>query len=442
MIKIKAIGGYSRIGKNMTAIFVDKDVIITDMGANMEKLVDIQEDGKTLTIRDTDFLIENDVIPDDKELFDMYRGNVKAIVITHGHLDHIWAIPFLALKYNCPIIATPFTIKVIEHLMSDFKVKSNKLIKLNTGTKYKLSDKITVELVHITHSIPNSAMIALHTPYGILMYANDWKLDDTPTLGRKPDYERMNELREEGIFSLIADSTRVDRDGYCFSENIVKTMLDDVIKKNLSNKTIFVTTFSSHIARIRNIIETAKRFKRSVLIFGRSMNMYINAAISANIINRKEFPQVLTRSEDINRALRVVKENPNKYLIICTGHQGERNSFLDKLTSGVYHYKLSSEDGIIFSSETIPTPVNIANKMALLKRLESSGVQIADDVHVSGHAYRNDLKTFLKILKPIHFIPSHGGIDKISAAINVGNELGYQLNKTSHILLDHQELEL
>ena len=151
---------------------------------------------------------------------------------------------------------------------------------------------------------------------------------------------------------------------------------------------------------------------------------------------------VLTRSEDINRALRVVKENPNKYLIICTGHQGERNSFLDKLTSGVYHYKLSSEDGIIFSSETIPTPVNIANKMALLKRLESSGVQIADDVHVSGHAYRNDLKTFLKILKPIHFIPSHGGIDKISAAINVGNELGYQLNKTSHILLDHQELEL
>lgn len=441
MIKIKAIGGYNKIGKNMTAIFVDKDVIITDMGANMEKLVDIQEDGKTLSIKDTDFLIENDVIPDDKDLFDTEKANVKAIVLTHGHLDHIWAVPFLALKYNCPIISTPFTIKVIEHLMSDFKVKSNKLVKLNTGTKYKLSDKITLELVHITHSIPNSSIIALHTPYGVLMYANDWKLDDTPTLGRKPDYERMDELRKEGIFSLIADSTRVDKEGYCFSENIVKTMLEDVIRKNLSNKTIFVTTFSSHIARIKNISETARRLKRSIMIFGRSMNMYINAAISSNIVDRRTFPPVLTRSEDINRALHLVKENPNKYLIICTGHQGEKNAFLDKLSNEVYHYRLSSEDGIIFSSETIPTPVNIANKMALLKKLESTGAQIADNVHVSGHGYRNDLKTFLRLLSPKHFIPSHGGMDKISSAINAANDLGYQLNKTSHILLDHQELE-
>ena len=442
MIKIKAIGGYSKIGKNMTAIYIDDEIVITDMGADMEKLVELQDENVNVSTKDKELLIERGAIPNDIDFFEKNRNKVKAIVITHGHLDHIWAVPFLASKYNCPVIATPFTIKVIEHLMSDFNVRYNRIIKLNTGTKYKISDNLVVELVNITHSIPNSSMIAIHTKYGVIMYANDWKLDNTPTLGSPPDYRRMNELRKEGIFALISDSTRVDRDGYCFSESIVKSMLEDVITRNQENRTIFVTTFASHIARLRNINQTARHLRRSVFIFGRSMDMYINAAVSSGIISRDTLPKVITRREDINRALRLVRENPSKYLIICTGHQGEKDSFLDKLSSGAYNYKLSSEDGIIFSSETIPTPVNIANKMALLKKLEVSGARIADNVHVSGHAYKNDLRTFLKILSPKHFIPSHGGVDKISAAINVSNEFGYELNKTSHILLDGQELEL
>ena len=238
MIKVKAFGGYSKIGKSMTAIEVDGEIVLTDMGADIEKLVNFEEDKNDISINDLTALIDNAVIPDDRSFFLEKGKKVKAIVLTHGHLDHIWAVPFLSQKYKCPVIATPFTIKVIENLMKNFKVRSLNLVQLNTGTMYKISENIKLELVNITHSIPNSSMIALHTKYGVIIYANDWKFDNTPTLGKKPDYERLEELKKEGVFILISDSTNAEVDGYTFSESVVKTMLEDVIKKSLNNKTI------------------------------------------------------------------------------------------------------------------------------------------------------------------------------------------------------------
>ncbi len=442
MIKIKAFGGYNKIGKNMTAVYVDDDIIITDMGADVEKLVDFEGDKSFISVKDTTTLVENNVIPDDTDFFENEGKKVKAIVLTHGHLDHIWAIPFLADKYKCPVIGTPYTLKIIENQMRNVKLRSLRLVKLNTGSKYRVSDGVEVELVNITHSIPNSSIIAIHTKYGAVLYANDWKLDNTPTLGRKPDYERFEQIKAEGVHALISDSTNADQDGYTFSESIVRTMLEDVIKKTMDNKTIFITTFSSHIARIKNIIEISKKINRHVMIFGRSMDMYIRAAIDTKIIERGLIPTVAVRREQINELLKYVRERPGKYVVICTGHQGERGAFLDKLTTGQYAYRLSSEDAVIFSSRTIPTPLNIANRDMLQKALESSGVNIADNVHVSGHGSKNDLKILLNMLKPKHYVPSHGGISKLSAGIELSKDLGYELNKTAHLLLDGQEIEL
>lgn len=440
MIKIKAFGGYSKIGKSMTALDVDGDIVLTDMGADIEKLVNFEDDKNYISLHDTDALIDNAVIPNDRSFFEESGKNVKAIVLTHGHLDHVWAVPFLATKYKCPVIATPYTVKVIEHLARNVKQRNLRIMAINTGTKYKLSDKITLEFVNITHSIPNSAISVLHTKYGALVYANDWKLDDSPTLGKKPDYERLEEIAKEGVHSLILDSTNVDQEGYTFSESVVRTMLEDVIKKTLDNKTIFITTFSSHIARIKNIIEISRKLNRQVLIFGRSMAMYIKAAIETKTIEKSKFPEVATKREQINNILKFVKDRPGKYVIICTGHQGEKGAFLDKLVTGQYDYKLSGEDAVIFSSRVIPTPLNIANRSMLQNALEEIDVNVADDVHVSGHASKNEHKIMLKLLKPKHYIPSHGGMEKISVGIELAKELGYELNKTSHILLDGQDI--
>jgi ribonuclease J len=442
MIKIQAFGGYSKIGKSMTAIDVDGEIILTDMGADIEKLVDFEDDKSIISVHDTPALIDNGVIPNDVKFFEENGKKVKAIVLTHGHLDHVWGVPFLAAKYKCPVIATPFTIKVLDNLMKNFRQKGINTVRLNTGTEYKLSESISVELVNITHSIPNSAMTVIHTKYGAIVYANDWKLDDTPTLGQKPNYARMQELGDKGVHTLILDSTNVDHDGYTFSESVVRTMLEDVIKKSLSNKTIFITTFSSHIARIKNIVEISRKSDRQVLIFGRSMAMYIGAAIEANIIEKSKLPEVITGRTKINDILRYVRGKPGKYVILCTGHQGEKGAFLDKLATGQYEYRLGSDDAVIFSSRVIPTTLNIANRSILQTALEKLNVNIADNVHVSGHGSKNDYKLMIKMLRPKHLIPSHGGMDKISVAIDVARDLGYELNKTSHILLDGQELSL
>ncbi len=442
MIKIRAFGGYNKIGKSMTAIEADGEIIITDMGADIERLVNFEGDKNYISINDQTALVENGVIPDDRDFFEKEGKNVKAIVLTHGHLDHVWAVPFLSQKYRCPVIATPFTIKVIEHLMRNMKVRSARMLSLNTGTKYKVSDNLTIELVNMTHSIPNSSMVAIHTKYGVVAYANDWKLDDNPTLGKRPDYERIEQLNKEGVKAVILDSTNADQEGYTFSESVVRTMLEDVIKRTLSNKTIFITTFSSHIARIKNIVEISRKVNRNVMVFGRSMDMYIKAAVSNNIIDKSLIPEVAIRKEQINGLLKYVRDRPGKYVILCTGHQGEKGAFLDKLVTGQYAYKLSEDDAVIFSSRTIPTPLNIANRSMLQSALESCNVNIADNVHVSGHGSRNDIKTFLKMLKPQHLIPSHGGMEKLSSMIDIGKELGYELNKTSHLLLDGQEITL
>ncbi len=241
---------------------------------------------------------------------------------------------------------------------------------------------------------------------------------------------------------MISDSTNADVDGYTFSESIVKTMLEDIIKKTLDNKTIFISTFSSHIARIKNITEISRKLNRNVMIFGRSMDMYIKSAISTSVINKGTLPEVAFRREQINGLLKHVYDKPGKYVIICTGHQGEKGAFLDKLVTGQYGYRLSGDDAVIFSSRTIPTPLNEANKGMLMNALESLNVNVADNVHVSGHASKNDHKLMIKMLMPKHLIPSHGGIDKMSANIELAREFGYELNKNSHLLFDGQEISL
>ena len=166
----------------------------------------------------------------------------------------------------------------------------------------------------------------------------------------------------------------------------------------------------------------------------------IKAAVESGIIEKSALPQVALKRDQIDGLMRYVKTKPGKYLIICTGHQGERGAFLDKLVTGQYEYKLSRDDAVIFSSRTIPTPLNMANRAMLQNALTDLNVDVADEVHVSGHASKNDHKMMIKMLKPKHYIPSHGGIEKLTAAIETAKEFGYELGKTSHLLLDNQEI--
>ncbi len=442
-MKVWAVSGYSEIGRNMTALEIGDDVIILDMGIWVEKVAAHEEgDAMSLPLKR---LYQMDVIPED-ELFRKEMGKkVKAIIISHAHLDHSAAVPVLASKYKCPVIGTPFTIEVIRNLINDQKKAfPNKLVKLKTGNMYKISKDLSIEFIHTTHSTPQTAMIAIHSKEGIVLYACDWKYDATPLLGPPIDIERLRVLGEEGIKAFFTDTVRIDREKKSFSETVERAMLREVLMNTeTKNKLILVTTFASHISRINTVMEIAKEMKRKVIILGRSMKNYIGAAERVNITNISKRSVVAGYRGDIQKALeRIMKEGKDKFIIISTGNQGEPNSVLSKMMNGFYPYVFSKDDIVVFATETIPSPVNMANRAEIERKLKSKNIRIFKDVHVSGHAAREDHRDLLKILKPEHFIPTHGTIEKIASAISLASEEGYILGKNAHMLQNGQKLEI
>ena len=264
MVKIKTIGGYSEIGRNMTAVQYKDEVIICDMGVHLENFINFRshdDDEKFFSVKD---LIAADVVPDDSVIKDL-RNKVIAIIPSHGHLDHIGAIPYLAQKYDCPIICTPYTSAVIKAILRDKKIElANEIIVLENNKKMKLSDSITIEFINMTHSIPHTATVVVHTPDGQVMYANDFKLDDTPVIGEPPNYTRLKELGDKGkVLALILDSLYAHMPGKTPSESVARDMLKDVmLNTNSKGKGVIVSTFSSQIARLKSIIEFGKQMNR------------------------------------------------------------------------------------------------------------------------------------------------------------------------------------
>ena len=444
MIEIFSIGGYSEVGKNMTAIKIDNEIIILDMGLYLPAVLEYEEgDPRDLTTRD---LIKIGAIPDD-DVLEKYRDNVKAIILGHCHLDHIGAAPFLAMHYDCPIIGTPYSLEVLKTLLEEHKEKFDKRLKqLNINSHLQITKNIKIEFINITHSTPQTVLIAIHTKYGIIMYANDFKLDNYPVIGKKPDYERLKHLSEkENILLLIMDSLYSNLNAKTPSEKVAKEMLKEIMlgTKN-ENNLIIITTFSSHIARLKSIIEFGKMLNRKVVFLGRSLCNYVKAAEKIGLVNFSKEVDLIGYRSLVKKKLRQIEKNGrSNYLIVCTGNQGEPDAILTRMANKKdIHFEFLPNDIVIFSCRTIPTKMTIKNRENLEKRLKQFHVRIFKEIHVSGHAAREDHRDMIMLLKPKHILPIHGGREITSGLETLAEELGYKLNKTVHLGDDGKKIEI
>ncbi len=442
MLTIHAIGGYNEVGKNMTLIEVDDEAVVLDMGLHLEKYIAYTQDEDIEHLSAAE-LMKVGAIPDITLLGDL-KKKVKAIVPTHAHLDHVGALIFLSNRFDCPIIGTQFTKSVISAIIKDEKITFKNPIKvLNAGSSIKISKNIEIEFVNTTHSTPQTVMAAIHTKYGTIIYANDFKFDSYPAFGKKPDFPRLKELGEKGVKALIVDCLRADKEGKTPSENVAKDMLRDVMLGTESeDKLVVVTTFASHLARLKSIVEFGEQIKRKVIFMGRSLGKYTAAGKEAGIANFSEEVQILKFKKQIKRILKKIEKDRGKYLLVVTGHQGEPKSVLSRMVKGEFDFKLEKGDHVIFSSTVIPTATNKANSEILEKKLKAQGVRIFRDIHVSGHAGKEDLRDLLIMTEPENIIPAHGDLKMKSAFSELAYEMGYEYGNNLHLIRDGQKINL
>jgi ribonuclease J len=438
-MEICTVGGYEEVGKNMTAVKVKEDVFLFDAGFYLPGVIELQEDqDEQYNIRS---LRRVGAIPDDRVLDNLgWRKKVKAIFISHAHLDHVGGVQFLVHRYpGVPIYGTPFTIEVLNALISDSKMNvQNQIIKVDTGKKYAIknaSKDIQVEFIHATHSTIDCSFVSLHTPEGAFFYALDLKFDNHPTLGNPPDYKRLTEIGKKGVKVLVVDALYSGTERKPGGEKVARHLLEDAFSKVTNRKgAFFVTTFSSHIERLNSIVELAKQTRREIVFVGRSMARYVDCAKKVGKCPFANKIKIIKYRRQVQSFFRNVEKNREKYMVVCTGHQGEKNSILDRITRGDTPFNFRPGDNLIFSSSVIPTEVNIIARQKLDKKLRGMGVKLQTDVHVHGHGSREDLRDILEYLKPKHVIPAHGSLEQEGPMIELAKEYGYKFRETSHLV--------
>ncbi len=443
-LKVYPVSGFDEVGKTMIVTDLGDDAFAFDMGLYIPALVALEENRGKYTEK---LLRSIKALPHDDELKKEVMNKVRGILIGHAHLDHVGGVPFLEQHYNANVYGTPFTTAFLEELLADNNIKmKNKAITVPLDTQVQIRGKqksYEVEFINITHSTIQTAIIAVHTPKGVIVYANDFKMDDTPVIGDKPNYESLKRLAKEGVKLLIIDCLYSREDGKTPSEEVAREKLRKVLNEQKGQKNgLFVTTFSSHIARLKSITEFGKKINREVLFLGRSLNKYTNAAKKASSCPYQNDMKNISYRNQVLKTLKKSQEERGKYLIVCTGHQGETGSILDRIARGVLPYKLTPKDHIVFSSRTIPTPETYKSKEALVKNLIRTGCEITEDIHVSGHGQKQDLKQLIELLQPEHIIPSHGHHGLLSPVVKLAQEIGYVPDKTIHLVRNGQELEI
>ncbi len=443
-MKIYAVGGYSEVGKNMTVVELEDDAFIFDAGYFLPPLVEQQEKERSNPTEKK--LRQIKAIPDDS-IIEQIRHKVRAQFIGHAHLDHVGAIPFISNRYNAEIYGSPFTIAVLNSLLRDNDLTlRNKTKSIEPNTSFYVQGKkrkYLVDFINITHSTIQTCLIALHTPEGVVLYANDFKLDNNPILGKPPNYKKLKEIANEGVKAFIVDSLYSGSERKTPSEKIARHLLEEVLLTiQNSNSGIVVTTFSSHIARLKSITDFGKKLNREIVFLGRSLNKYSKAAEEVRAAPFLKKVNISTYRRQVERTLKKVEKNKKKYLVVCTGHQGEPGSILERISRNQLPFKLSKNDNIVFSSSVIPTDINKETFGKMERRLLKRKARIFRDVHVSGHAGREDLRDILNIVNPQHIIPAHGGPDKTAPMKDLAAELGYKNKKTCHLVKDRSILKL
>ena len=400
-LKVRFLGGVGEIGKNMTALEYGNDIIIIDAGITFPSE---GMPGVDLLIPDTTYLEEN-------------FSKIKGFIITHGHEDHIGALPYVLRNVNAPIFGTRLTLTLIENKLREHKLPTVSLNSVRAGSSIKLGS-FTIEFINVNHSIAGAVALAITTPVGVVFHSGDFKIDHTPINSEYMDLTRIAEIGKKGVLLMMAESTNVEREGYTMSESVVGETLDKVFSANVG-KRLIVATFASNVHRLQQILDLALKYGRKVAFSGRSM---INVVEAAGRIGEIAVPNNLII--DIDKIKNYPKE---KILILSTGTQGEPMSALTRMATGEFHrVTVGENDTIILSASTIPG--NEKMIYSVINNLYKKGAEVIYEtlspIHVSGHACREELKILHTLVKPKFFIPVHGEYRHLKKHAILAEELG------------------
>ena len=384
-LKVMMLGGLNEIGKNIAVLEYEDDIIVIDCG---------------LAFPDDDMLGIDLVIPDITYL-EKNADKIRGILITHGHEDHIGAIPYVLRTINPPIYGTRLTLGILENKLNEHKLtKQAQLNTVEAGDTVKLGC-FEAEFIHVNHSIADACAIAIRTPVGVVIHTADFKLDVSPIDGEMMDVTRLGEYGREGVLLLMCESTNVERPGYTPSERKVGGQLDQIYMQN-GDKRIIIATFSSNVHRVQQIINTSAKYGRHVAVTGRSMVNVVGAAVRLGYMDVPE--DVLIDISDIGRY------KPEQITIITTGSQGEPMSALYRMAFSDHNQvELTSGDLVVLSSHAIPGNEVLVGK--IINEMYRRGVNVyheEEEVHVSGHACREEIKMMHSLTKPKFFMPIHG----------------------------------
>jgi ribonuclease J len=413
------------------------------MGLNLSKVL-IHDNVETERMHSLD-LIDMGAIPDDRVMSDI-EGDVQAIVPTHGHLDHIGAISKLAHRYNAPIVATPFTIELVkQEIQSEEKFGvQNDLVKMDPGESMDIGDDCELELVNVTHSVIDAINPVLHTPEGAVVYGLDKRIDHNPVIGDPIDMDRFREIGREGVLCYIEDCTNAGKKGKTPSESVAREQLKDVMYSVEDyDGGIVATTFSSHIARVKSLVEFADDIGRQPVLLGRSMEKYSGTAERLDFIDFPNDLGMYGHRKSVDRTFkRIMNEGKENYLPVVTGHQGEPRAMLTRMARGETPYELDDGDKVIFSARVIPEPTNEGQRYQAEKLLGMQGARIYDDIHVSGHLRTEGHYQMLDALQPENVIPAHQDMKGFSPYVDLVRGQGYNVGDDLHITQNGNIIQL
>lgn len=408
-LKVRFLGGVGEIGKNMTALEFGKDIIIIDVGLTFPG---DNMPGVDLVIPDVTYLEQN-------------KNKIRGIIITHGHEDHIGALPYVMKEISAPIFGTKLTLTLIENKLREQKVNDVSLNCIKPGSVIKLGC-FSIEFINVNHSIAGAVGLSITTPVGVVFHSGDFKIDFTPVNSETMDLNRISEIGKKGVLLLMADSTNIEIEGTTMSESVVKDTLDHVFSNNISRRLV-IATFASNVHRLQQILDLAEKYKRKVAFSGRSM---INIAEAAAKIGELNIADGLI--VDVEK---IKNYKDSQIVIVSTGTQGEPMSALTRMASGEFNkVVIGKNDTVVISASVIPG--NEKMIYGVINNLYRLGAEVIyeslEPIHVSGHACRGELRVLHSLVKPKFFIPVHGEYRHLKKHAKLAESLGM---KESNILI-------
>ena len=384
-LKISFLGGIGEIGKNMTVLEYGKDIVVIDCGVMFPSMDML---GIDLVVPDISYLVEN-------------KEKVRGFVITHGHEDHIGSVPYVVNEIKAPIYASKMTCGLIKKKMEEHKKVEYKTIAVKPKQKITLGC-FEIEFIHVNHAIPGAYALAIKTPVGMVVHTGDFKIDLTPVYDEKFDLHTFAELGKKGVLLFMSDSTNAEREGYSLSERVVASTLEKLFIENRDRRMV-VAAFASNVDRMQEVMNLAEKYKRKVVLTGRSM---VNVTDVATQIG-----EMTVNKNNIIEVDKMKNYKDSEILILSTGSQGEPNSALSRMTAGEFKgIDIGENDTVIFSSS--PIPGNEKSVNTVINKLIMQGAKVIysqlEQVHASGHACKEEMKLLLNLVNPKYFIPVHG----------------------------------